>query len=72
MAIGDVKVCLIDKRNDSATRSNFTQNTGSTDGFRGLRVRHSVTMTAAGHVASIHVLVLKKRFLMKKAQLGLF
>ena len=56
-AVGDVKVFLIDKRNDHATRSNYTQNNGSTDGFRGLRVRHSVTMTAAGHVASIHMLV---------------
>lgn len=49
----DTKLYLVDASCDSTTRSHFFNNTGSTDGCRGIGIRQSVTMTAAGNIAYI-------------------
>ena len=45
---------IINKNNDSGTRSTYTQNTSSTDSMRGIRIRHSVSFNAVGNAAPFY------------------
>ena len=55
-ADGGCETYLVNNDDDrGGVRSHFSDDTGNTDGFRGLRVKHTVSMTASGHLAPMHV-----------------
>ena len=51
------KIYLVDKYSDRSTRSSYTQDNGGTTHLCGMRVRHTVTINAAGNVANIWLTV---------------
>ena len=57
IATGEKVLCLVDKKNDDSTRSNFSQDADGTNNKCGKRVRHTFTLNAAGNVADIYVVV---------------
>ena len=48
---------IINKDDDTGTRSTYTKTTSSTDSLRGIRIRHSVTFNAVGNAAPMYATV---------------
>ena len=48
---------IINKNDDTGTRSAFTKSTSSTDSLRGLRIRHTVTFNGVGNTAPFYLTI---------------
>ena len=48
---------IVNKDNDSGTRSNYTRNTSNTDSLRGICIRHTVSFNAVGNTAPMYATV---------------
>ena len=48
---------IINKKNDSGTRSAYAKDNSSTDSLRGIRIRHSISFNACGNTTPFYITV---------------